>query len=219
MDNDSRSTLLKMTNELRKDKRSIRIKDFGAGSRKLGNERRISDICRTSSSKGKYGLLLYRLSKHYKPTNILELGTSLGIGSFHLYSGNPSSNVITVEACPATREIARANFEKYGITSIDGRLSTFSEFFENYSGAPFDLVFVDGHHDGDALIQYLQQLDQITHSDTLFILDDIRWSDSMLLAWKKILAMENYHVTIDLFRMGMILKRPQQVKEHFVIKL
>ena len=219
MDAETQSKLIKIKNELSQDNRTIKIKDFGAGSRKLRNERRISDIFKTSSSKGKYGFLLYRLSQYYKPANILELGTSLGIGAIHLSSGHPDSSIITIEACPATREIALANFKKYEVSSINSRLSTFSDFFENYSGAPFDLVFVDGHHDGAALIQYLQQLDRFTHSDTLFILDDIRWSDSMLLAWKKIIAMDNYHVTIDMFRMGIILKRPQQVKEHFVIKL
>jgi predicted O-methyltransferase YrrM len=219
MDEDSSAKLSKITHDLRKDNRSIKITDFGAGSRKLGNERRISAIFKTSSSKGKYGYLLYRLSKHYKPATILELGTSLGIGSIHFSFGNPSSKIITVEACSATREVACQNFEKYGIISIESRLSTFSAFLENYSGEQFDLVFVDGHHDGDALIHYLEQLDPFTHADTIYILDDIRWSDSMLKAWNKIIAMEEYHVTIDLFRMGMILKRPQQVKEHFVIKL
>ena len=42
----------------------IEIQDFGAGSKKLGSKRKISDIFKMSSSKGKYGELLYHLSKY-----------------------------------------------------------------------------------------------------------------------------------------------------------
>ena len=98
-------------------------------------------------------------------------------------------------------------------------MSTFDYFLENYTGDQFDLVFVDGHHDGEALKKYMSQLEKFTHNDTIFILDDIRWSDSMLDAWKWFVQHPDYHVTMDLFRMGIVLKRPQQVKEHFTIKL
>jgi hypothetical protein len=41
----------------------------------------------------------------------------------------------------------------------------------------------------------------------------------MFKAWKKIIKNENFHLTMDLFRMGIISKRPMQAKEHFVVKL
>ena len=57
------------------------------------------------------------------------------------------------------------------------------------------------------------------HNDTMIILDDIRWSSSMINAWKEITSSIDYHVSIDLFRMGIILPRKQQIKQHFVLKL
>lgn len=204
---------------LRSNHETIQITDFGAGSKYLGNERKISQIFKTSSSKGKYGELLFKLAKHYQPQTILEFGTSLGIGTIHLSEGNPRAAITTVEACPETRKQALKTFEKLNITSINSVLSTFDDFLENHTGEQFDLVFVDGHHDGEALKKYMTQLEKFTHNDTIFILDDIRWSDSMLTAWKWFVTNPNYHVTMDLFRMGIVLKRPQQVKEHFTIKL
>jgi predicted O-methyltransferase YrrM len=212
----NRKTLFK---ELKTNNSTIQIEDFGAGSKYLGNERKISQIFKTSSSKGKYGDLLYRLAKHYQPETILEFGTSLGIGTIHLTSGNPTSSIRTVEACAETRNQALKNIRTFGITTIQSQLCTFDLFLSSYEGEPFDLVFVDGHHDGEAVKKYMLQLEKFSHNDTIFILDDIRWSNSMLEAWKWFIHNPDYHVTIDLFRMGIVLRRPQQEKEHFTIKL
>lgn len=211
-----RKTLFK---ELKSNNSTIHIEDFGAGSKYLGNERKISQIFKTSSSKGKYGDLLFKLAKYYQPSTILEFGTSLGIGTIHLASGNPASTVITVEACSETRNQALKNIKSFEIDSVQSQLGTFDAFLSTYDGKSFDLVFVDGHHDGDALKKYMQQLEKFTHNDTIFILDDIRWSDSMLDAWNWFVQHPDYHVTMDLFRMGIVLKRPQQMKEHFIVKL
>ena len=209
----------KLFKSLKADNRTITIEDFGVGSKKLSNERQISQLFKTSSSKGKYGNLLYQLSAFYKPKRILEFGTSLGIGSIHFSKGNSDSNIGTVEACRATRNEALGNFSKLNCKNIESIHTTFSSFLESYSGEKFDIVFIDGHHDGTALKNYLELLNPHTHNDTLFILDDIRWSNSMFSAWKEICNSQDYHVTMDLFRMGIILKRMQQVKEHFVVTI
>ena len=56
------------------------------------------------------------------------------------------------------------------------------------------------------------------HDETIVIIDDIRWSKDMLEYWKQFKEMERYHLTMDLFRMGIVMKRSHQQKEHFVIK-
>lgn len=211
-----RKTLFK---ELKSNYSTIQIEDFGAGSKYLGNERKISQIFKTSSSKGKYGDLLYKLTKYYQPKTILEFGTSLGIGTIHLAFGNPTSSLITVEACSETRNQALKNIKSFDNANVQSQLTTFDSFLETYEGGTFDLVFVDGHHDGEALKKYMMKLENFTHNDTIFILDDIRWSESMLEAWNWFVQHPDYHVTMDLFRMGIVVKRPQQVKEHFIVKL
>ncbi len=209
----------KLFKSLKVDNRTITIEDFGVGSKKLSNDRQISQLFKISSSKGKYGDLLYQLSAFYKPKRILEFGTSLGIGTIHFSKGNSDSNIVSIEACQATRNEALANFKKLNCNNIESIHATFISFLESYSGEKFDIVFIDGHHDGVALKNYLEQLNPFTHNDTLFILDDIRWSNSMFSAWKEICNSQDYHVTMDLFRMGIILKRTQQVKEHFVVAI
>ena len=161
---------------------------------------------------------MYKLVQHYHPNSILELGTSVGYGTFHLAYNNVNSSIISVDACSNTQNIAKSALEKFHLQNIEYSNDTFSNFFSQYSGNLFDLVFVDGHHDGKALLKYMQDLDPFTHNNTLFLLDDIRWSEGMKAAWNELVQMEKYHVSIDLFRMGIVIKRPQQAKEHFTIR-
>ena len=211
-------TRKKLFKKIKNNSTSIKTNDFGAGSKKLKSFRKISSIFNTSSSKGKFSILLFKISNFYKPNTILELGTSLGIGSFHLSNGNQTSKLTTIEACSNTAEIAIQNFEFTNTQNIKTIISTFENFFENEPQEIYDLIFIDGHHNGNALMAYLEKLKKYSHNDTIFILDDIRWSSSMKNAWQEIVKDEYFNLTIDLFRMGIIIPRKQQQKEHFVIK-
>ena len=203
--------------QLKNNHTFIEIEDFGVGSKRLGKRRKISSIYKTSSSSGKYGKLLFQLSRHYNFNNILELGTSLGIGTYHLHLGNKRSNITSIEACKETWDCAENNLGKF--KNIQLIHSTFDHFLQKNSDKKFDFIFVDGHHDGEALLNYMQLLKSHSHNDTIFLLDDIRWSNSMFEAWNKIKNDNEYHLTIDLFRMGLVIPRSQQQKEHFTLSI
>lgn len=202
--------------KLKSNNSKIRIQDFGAGSRKLGSERKINQIYKNSSSRGKFGKLLYQLNSYFKFNNVLEFGTSLGIGTMNLHLGNPTSKIISLEACRETHRFTSSQLNQF--SNIQLLNQTFDKFLNESQNQKFDFVFIDGHHDGDALLNYLEKLKPLTHSETIFLLDDIRWSQSMFDAWNKIIKDKNYYLTIDLFRMGLISPRPQQQKEHFILK-
>ena len=208
--------LKEFESKLKSDNTKIHIQDFGVGSRKMGSERSINQIYKNSSSKGKYGKLLYQLNRHFKFNHVLEFGTSLGIGTLNLYLGNPTSQIISLEACPETYQFTSSQLKSFPNIQLINQ--TFENFLNKSQNKIFDFVFIDGHHDGDALLQYLEKLKPFTHSETIFLLDDIRWSQSMFDAWNKIKADKNYNLSIDLFRMGLVSPRPHQQKEDFVLK-
>lgn len=208
-----------LLNQLSKDQRVIQVADFGAGSKTLKKERKISDILRISSSKGKYASLFYQLARFYKPERILEFGTSLGIGTIHLAKGNPDAAITTVEACTETAKIAQENFQQTKTDAIALVNTTFDSFLNENDLKSYDLIFIDGHHDGIALLRYVDMLESCIHDETFLILDDIRWSDSMFEAWEQLRKDNRFHVSVDLLRMGMLLKRSGQRKEHFIVKV
>lgn len=217
LDLQTKERLKHFIGRLEKSTKSIDVIDLGAGSKRMGTHRKIRTIAKNSSSKGKYGVLLAKMARHYDCKQILELGTSLGIGTAHLALGQPQATVITVEGCPNTAEIARRQFAALELQNIQLINSDFQSFIEK-DNRVYDLIYLDGHHIGSAVLSYIKQLEKNMHDETILIIDDIYWSADMKAAWDEIIANENFHCTMDLWRMGIALKRPHQMKEHFYIR-
>jgi len=205
-----------LTRRLVNNKMKIAVEDHGAKSKKLKLNRAINQIFRTSGSSRQNALLLYRFSNYFKPKTTLELGTSLGFGTLHLFLGHPDSHIITIEGCPQTYQIAKSNLENKPIDLIN---KTFNDAIDTLNPEKIDLIFIDGHHDGNALKQYIKKLDSRIHENTVLILDDIRWSDSMLTAWNELRNSAEFNLSMDFFKMGVLMKRPQQRKEHFYLRI
>lgn len=206
-----------LNEKLKTDQSAIEFKDFGAGSKKLKSTRKVNEIHKSASSKGVYSKLLYQLNAFYKFDNALEMGTSLGVGTLNLHLGNTNCKITTIDASKETQKIAEKNLRNY--SNLKFVNLTFLDFFKSAENIKFDFVFIDGHHDGEALLNYMKTLKNFTHNDTIFLIDDIRWSRGMKKAWNDLVSSSDYHLSLDLFRMGILIKRPQQEKEHFVIKI
>lgn len=205
-------------NHLKENDSSIEVIDLGAGSKKLSNKRKVKDIAKISGTSSKYGKLLFKLANHYQPKTILELGTSLGVGTFMLANGYPNSKIITVEGCSETSDIAQKMHLKFQSKNVDFVVSDFVSYLKNYKGSSFDFVFIDGDHRGKKLHELLDLLNDHIHDETIILLDDIRWSNDMLNSWNELISNQRYHLSIDLFKMGIIMLRHHQKKEHFVIR-
>ena len=209
----------KLFKTLKNDATIINFQEFGAGSKHLKKQRSVKQIVSTNSTKNKYGNLLFRLMEGYKPMNVLEFGTSIGCGTLQLHWGNPKAKISTIEACKETYEFAKNTIEQFQISNqINLINSTFNDYLEEKDLEKFDLVFIDGHHDGKCLIDYLKKLEKHTHNDTIFILDDIRWSMDMFNAWNTLVNDEQYHLSIDFFKMGLLIRQSNKRKEHFVLR-
>ena len=86
--------------------------DFGAGSRVFkSNQRPVFSIAKNAGITLHRAKLLYRLTNYLKIENALELGTSLGIASSAI-AANKRTELITIEGCPETANIARQQFRE-----------------------------------------------------------------------------------------------------------
>ena len=65
--------------------------------------------------------------KGIKPENILELGTSLGLGSMYLAKGNSKSQVYTIEGVEPLYTLAKQNIEMIGFKNIHTYHDLFSD--------------------------------------------------------------------------------------------
>jgi predicted O-methyltransferase YrrM len=216
------SDIEQLREQLLRNPSLIQIDDFGAGSMiRSSSTRTIASICRYSATRPFYGRLLHRLVLWQRPRHILELGTSLGIGTLYLSkAAPPEGQVFTLEGSPEIAEKARAHFhrmEANNVVLIGGRFeATLPTLLEQLPG--IDLVYLDGHHQYQATMDYFRQLLRKTGPDSIFVLDDIHWSTEMQNAWKEIQAFPEVCLTVDLFHCGLVFFQPElKVKQHLYL--
>ena len=206
---------------LLKDPRTITVTDLGAGSRSSNStERLVRDIARTALKPRRQAEQLARMARYFKPRNVLELGTSLGITTLYLAQSVPEAQVHTIEGCPAIAAIALENFTAQKTENIISHVGPFSEqlptVLDNMDS--LDLAFIDGNHAAQPTLDYFNLCLEKAHNDTVFVFDDIHWSEGMEEAWAAIKAHPQVSVTIDLFHFGIVFIRKEQQREDFILR-
>jgi predicted O-methyltransferase YrrM len=199
---------------------NIEITDFGAGSRVFkSNTRKISAIAKTAGITTKNQQLLFRLSQYFKAKNTLELGTSLGLGTVALATGNSDNKIMTIEGCPNTSAVAQGMFNQFKLNNIQLDTSDFEAYFRSTKTTTYNLVYIDGNHSKKHTLAYFNILLENATNESIFIFDDIYWSPEMTEAWQEIIAHPKVTVSIDTFQWGFIFLRKEQLKQHFNIRL
>ncbi len=195
------------------------ISNPGAGAAKRGDMRKVSDIACISGSSDKTCRLLNALICYYKPSKIVELGTSLGLGTICLAS-QPDSRVYTFEANNPIADLAEANFKRIGLKNIDlirGPIDQTLPDFVSRQNA-IDMAFIDANHTKDALLRYFNWLLPLMKSGGLLVVDDIRWSPGMYSGWKQLTARKEVALSLDLMQKGLLLLIPGFLKAHYYLE-
>ena len=114
--------------ELFKNTSTINVTDYGAGSKVFSsNKRQVSKIAKNAGISNKRAKLLMNLMQYYKPTSILEIGTSLGLSTAALSISLPNSSITTLEGCKETAKIALDLFNKYQFKNTKLIIGNFDE--------------------------------------------------------------------------------------------
>lgn len=207
-------------NTLKNSKVELEVSDFGEGSKVLNlNKRKVSQMVATSSCSKKEARLLFRIARYFKLNTVLELGTSLGMGTYAFASANKNIKITTIEGCKNTSNFTKSQFQNLGVNNINYCISAFASEIEKLNDNHFDCIYFDGHHNKEATIQYFESLLPKAHNDSIFIFDDIYWSKEMTKAWEYIKSHRAVTVTVDCFHLGFVFFRKEQAKEHFKIRL
>ncbi|KAF2332499.1 O-methyltransferase [Flavobacterium daemonense] len=207
------------------NKNFIEVTDFGAGSKVFkSNRRQISKIAKTAGISSKRARLLFRVTNYFQPKNILEIGTSLGLATAALALGNKDAKVITLEGCPNTANLAQNQLTKFDCNNVDLIVTEFENYLQDLQlklktqTENFDLIYFDGNHSKKATLAYSELLLPTINNDSVWIFDDIHWSQEMQEAWEIIKNHPKVKVTIDTFQWGFVFFRYEQPKEHFIIR-
>ena len=186
-------------------------------------QRRVSvrQLVRVAASSPEQGRFLFRLVQWLKPKRILELGTSLGIGTMYLAAAAREAQLFSLEGSSDCAHVATANLEIMGLQQHTNVLA--GPFRDTLPTAlrelqPIDLAFFDGHHQQAATLEYFEHCLPCLQHQSVFVFDDIYWSAGMQAAWKQIQEHPKVTLTVDCFELGLVFFNPDfKSKQHFKI--
>jgi len=203
------------------DDSEITVTDLGAGSHLNKNRtKKISEIAKNALKSPRLAKLIYRLAENTNPKTAIELGTCLGITSSYLAKACPEAEIITIEGCPRTAEVAKRNFQDLDLNNIELHVGNFDLILPDIIAKQpsLDFVYIDGNHRKDATLNYFKWCLPKVTENSLLIFDDIYWSQGMKEAWEEIKSHPEVTVTVDLFWIGLVYFKKGQAKEHFKLK-
>jgi len=198
------------------NKTEVIIHDLGAKSTLENEKRTLSEIAATSLSPASYSRLYHRIVDYMDASQILELGTSMGITTLYL-AQKENAHVTTFEGNPAMINVALSHFEyfnKKNIALIEGNLDTkLSEYL--LTPAKIDFVLMDANHRYEPTIRYFNQLSRRMADKGIIVIDDIYYSEEMHRAWKELCNHPLVYGSVDLFRCGILFFDPALNRQHY----
>lgn len=200
---------------------NILNEDLGAGSRfekQKKSKKNTNEWLKKSSSSSKYGKLLNRIANYYNTKKILELGTNLGIGAAYL--STEKNKVLSIEGNKFLAAYTREALLKNNFKNIEIEIGNFDIVLSDIlqKNQQFDLYFLDGNHSKKATLSYFNDILSFITPNDIIILDDINWSEEMNEAWQQIYKNQKVKLSIDLYKMGILFFREEQLaKEHHIL--
>ena len=156
--------------------------DLGAGSQHPSHKQTVGGIAKNAPKPTRQAQLLARLVNHFKPAQILELGTSLGFTTAYLAAAHPTARITTIEGNPHIAALAQSLFEQLSIANITLEIGNIDQRLPQYLQqlpSAVDFVFFDGNHRLRPTMNYFEQCLLHANSSSVFVFDDIHWSPEM----------------------------------------
>lgn len=209
----------KYRSSLLQNKSVIEIEELGALS-KNHSVLQIKNKASTSISSYLQSYFMGALVNYFKPTVLLEIGTSFGVSTAYLSNYSHNSKIVTLEGVKSIASVAQDFFKRVPFNNIELILGDFEQtLLPAIEKLPsLDFIFFDGNHQYLPTIQYFERCLKHKNENSVFVFHDIYWSYEMKRAWKTIMANAEVTLSIDLFYFGIVFFRNNQPKQHFILK-
>lgn len=192
-----------LRSRLKNDHTVILKNDLGAGKSK--KQTTISEMTRASGTPEFKGELLFKIVAWFKPKEILELGTNLGLSASYLASVDSRIKLFTLEGDKEILKKAISNFRLLKLNNILTVEGSFEDELNNHlNNNKFQMVYIDGNHTYDATICYFNTFIKYLEGEFLIVLDDIYWSREMKKAWNEIQGDSSCNLYLDLYHLGIV---------------
>ena len=176
----------------------------------------VGEVTRRASVPPLRAALLFHLVRAVDARRCLELGTCVGISGAYIAAAmqlGGGGRLVSLEGHPDRADVARDTWGRLGLEGAEVVVGRFHQTLPGVLAGPvYDLVFVDGDHDGRATVGYVTAIREASHPGTVLVLDDIDWSRDMREAWSQLRAGLTGSLVCDLGRVGLIRLGPADVR-------
>ena len=203
----------------------LHLTDYGTGRNNILQIRQIAHRHIESRASGElfFKLIIYLRHELKRPLTIVELGTSLGITTSYLAAADKENKVTTFEGSEETLEVAKMNWKKLGLNSIEavsGNLDiTLNKSRICASNEPIDFLFMDANHRFEPTLRYFDTLAKHFHDKSIVVVDDIHYSPEMYHAWQELKNRPQVTSSMDCYAFGILFFNPHYLKRHYIIRL
>ncbi len=166
----------------------------------------------------KLGKLLFRLVYHFKPSTIIEVGTSWGISTLYLQRGERQAQLYCIESDPLRLSYAKEQARREEATiefiteSVESSLPSVVE--TNVEGELFLLL----HNTPQSLTtDTLQQLLPLIAHRGIVVVEGIKKSDTQRTLWQTLKTSPEVQVTMDLYEVGIAICNPKLNKQDYIV--
>lgn len=165
----------------------------------------------------KYSKLLFRLVNYFQPNSIVLITDELGIDTAYVASVSERLKVFSFQGDKELQKITASNLKQLKLKNV-------TSLEEPSIGLPnmlkqldiLDFVVIHQKTKEEVLSVFYQCLENANKS-TVFVISNVGLPE-ISGAWEEIKNNNQVTVTIDLFYMGIVFLRKEQVKEHFLIR-
>lgn len=198
----------------------VKINEPQTPLRKSTSTYSIREITKMAGINNKIGKLIFRMISYYPVKNALEIGTGTGQGTYMLSSGNRKAKITTIETNVDLFNFVKSHFPPSRTDKVEFINDSFTNYLNSQeNSSPFDLVLINASpREMNNIKDILSHLEALIHDETIILINGIRKSNELFEIWKEIKTNSNYHLSIDLFQVGVLLQRNHQEKQHFVIR-
>lgn len=164
------------------------------------------------------GALLFRLTNHFKPQTILQVGSSLGLSTLYLSSYAAGLACASIEP-QESAAIAQRVYREAARTPIDTYTGDIRRQLGDYlqNGKTVDFIFLNGRDDRVDIRKIFTACLPHTGDHTVLVIDGIRRNKTTRAAWQQIIAHPEVTVSLEQFTLGIVLFHKNLHKRNYKI--
>ena len=146
----------------------------------------VADEAKSASVTETKALILYRLVRRTRPSSVVEFGSCFGVSAAHMAAAlervGAGGRLTTVEGSPSRQAIAQRTLERVGTGLATSVLGYVDDELARLDGA--ELVFIDGNHQVEPTLRYVDEVLARGAPTCTIVLDDIAdWADDFSEMW------------------------------------